>query len=78
MILIKCVVFSALVVALAVNIVAWRRYDNIQREQPVKETMHDGSPYTCYTDPGWQCNNTRKWYACWAIPSCLVNEGVTI
>lgn len=78
MLLVKTVVFAALVVALAVNVVAWRRYDTVQRDLPVKEAMHEGLDVRCENPHSWQCSNTRKWLACWALPECLVKEGVAI
>lgn len=71
----KCAVFGALVVVLAVNAAAWRRYDTLQG---TRNAMHDPGLTTCQLDPGWQCANTKKWEACWGIPSCLIAEGVAI
>ena len=76
MLLIKTVVFAALVVALAVNIVAWRRYE--QKPDTQTEVHHQDDPATCAFDPGWQCTNTRRFHACMGNVECMVSQGVAI
>lgn len=73
---IKVVVFAALVVALAVNIVAIQRYWKV--EASAEHTHHEGNPYACSLDPGWQCANTQKFHACMGNNDCLIKEGVAI
>lgn len=76
MILVKTIVFCALVVALAVNIVAWRRYDQAPGTQTEVHHQHDMN--SCALDPGWQCTNTRRFHACEGNVACMIDQGVMI
>lgn len=73
----KTVVFAALVVALAVNVELFKSPVNPGMPSSNASVEHD-EPYPCSLDPGWQCNNTYKWYVCHADTTCVLDNGLVI